>query len=90
MTRLARRASLLVAFYVLIPSVGCAPSLTPQQQRVYSAWDQCVAERRVDLNIRLERIGPDGRYWVTVLGGQAGREAANQCMSEKLGSGRWQ
>jgi len=90
MTRLARTVSCLVALCMLMLNVGCAPSLTPFQQRVYSAWDECVAERRVDQNIRLQRVEPDGRYWVTVLGGQAGREAANECMSEKLGPGRWQ
>lgn len=69
---------------------GCAPSLTRSQQIVYTAWDECTRERRIDSNLLLERVDPDGRYWVRVLGGQAGREEANRCMSEKLSHGRWQ
>jgi hypothetical protein len=81
--------SYLTGLLLLVES--CAPSLTDSQQRVYAAWDDCQRERRIDQNIQLQRVEPDGSYHVTVLGGQTGREAANMCMNEKLGTkGRWQ
>lgn len=85
------RRGLLSFMGFLLLVEGWAPSLTDSQQRVYAAWDACQAARRIDQNIQLRRVEPDGRYWVTVLGGQAGREEANMCMNEKLGGkGRWQ
>ena len=41
---------------------------TPQQDLVWSAYNQCKAEGRVPANIQLERVEPNGRPWFTRCG----------------------
>jgi hypothetical protein len=72
----------IAAVAVLI--VGCASLRnTPAQDLIYEAWRACQREGRIDLNVTLDHVEPDGSYWVRTRGGQAGRQAAFDCMREK-------
>ena len=71
----------VAALAVAIAIVGCAPTLTPQQERAYKAVEDCSATA-------LQR---DWTYWVLPNGsirfeGRAdGFGPVQQCLTEKFG-----
>jgi hypothetical protein len=74
---------------VLSLLTGCgALRNTPQQEAVYAAHAACQASGRVDLNVTLVRVEPDGRFWYETRGGQAGRAAFEVCMQEQFAKQR--
>ena len=64
---------------------GCASMVnTPQQDRVWAAYNQCQAEGRIANNIQMIRVEPDGRYWWQWSGGTHGSVAIQECITEKV------
>jgi len=81
--------SLLCGLSVLVFLAGCgALRNTPQQEAVWGAHAACQASGRVDQNVTLIRVEPDGRFWYETRGGQAGRSAFEACMLDQFAQPR--
>ena len=57
---------------------------TPQQDLVWSAYNQCKAEGRIPANIQLERVEPDGRAWYSAYSSAYGAQELQRCIAEKI------
>lgn len=66
---------------------GCASSQTLQQTQVWDAYSACRASGRVDTNIQIDRVEPDGRWWWRTSDGSHGRQELEACMREEIA--RW-
>ena len=58
---------------------GCAPNLTPQQEWVMTNFESCRNETG-GWNARLDRVEPDGRFYVTVAQTQTDYNRVVECM----------
>jgi hypothetical protein len=67
---------------VLLLLVGCAPTLTPQQEWVMTKFEECRTKTG-GWNARLDRVDPDGRYHVTVHQTQTDYNRVQACMDEE-------
>jgi len=64
---------------------GCATvQNTPQQDLVWSAYNQCKAEGRIPANIQLERVEPNGRPWFSAYSSAYGAQELERCLNEKM------
>jgi hypothetical protein len=63
---------------------ACATRQTPEQLRVEQAWAACQRDGRIPLQVRLTRIEPNCRYWMTGDAGTFGFQDTQTCMSEKF------
>jgi len=61
---------------------------TPQQDLVWSAYNQCKAEGRVPSNIQLDRVEPDGRAWYSAYKSSYGTQELEHCMTEKISASK--
>ena len=59
---------------------------TPQQDLVWSAYNQCKAEGRIPNNVQLVRVEPDGRAWYSAYSSGYGTQELERCVTEKLSS----
>ena len=57
---------------------------TPQQDLVWSAYNQCKAEGRVPANIQLERVEPNGRPRFSAYSSAYGAQELERCLNEKI------
>lgn len=63
---------------------GCASSETLQQTRVWGAYASCKAAGRVESNVQIERVEPNGRWWWRTGDGSLGKAKLEACMREEL------
>ena len=56
---------------------------TPQQDLVWSTYNQCKVEGRVPSSIQLDRVEPDGRAWYSANRTSYGTQELESCMTEK-------
>jgi hypothetical protein len=63
----------------LLLLAACAPKLTPQQEWVMTKFEEC----RHGWNARLDRVEPDGRFYVTVAQTQTDYNRVIACMQDK-------
>jgi hypothetical protein len=61
---------------------ACAPNLTPQQEWVMTTFEACRTETG-GWNARLDRVLPDGTFYVTVAQTQTDYNKVVACMQEK-------
>jgi len=78
---LLRASTILVA--VILAACATVEN-TPQQDLVWSAYNQCKAEGRIPANIQLTRIEPDGRAWYSTYSSMYGAQALERCTMEKI------
>jgi hypothetical protein len=71
----------------LILLAGCASSQTLQQTQVWDAYNACRASGRVDTNIQIDRVEPNGRWWWRTSDGSHGRQELEACIQQELA--RW-
>jgi hypothetical protein len=57
---------------------------TPEQDMVWRANSLCEAEGRVSNNVVIQRVEPNGRYWIETRNGNNGLTAFVECMNEKM------
>ncbi len=80
--------SLLCSAATLLLMAGCASGgNTLQQTRVWDAYAACRTSARVDTNIQIDRVEPDGRWWWRTSDGSHGRQELDACMQQELA--RW-
>ena len=82
--------SLLRAIAVLVGVIliGACTTLrnTPQQDLVWSAYNQCKAEGRIPTNVQFVRVEPDGRASYSTYSSAYGSQQLERCISEKISS----
>jgi hypothetical protein len=61
---------------------ACAPTLTPQQERVMTNFEACKSETGVT-NAHLDRVEADGRFHVSMAQTQTGFNQIMACMQER-------
>ena len=59
---------------------------TPQQDLVWSAYNQCKAEGRISANLQMVRVEPDGRAWYSANRSTYGTQELQSCLKEKTSS----
>jgi predicted secreted Zn-dependent protease len=64
--------------------LGCATGQTPEQFRVEQAWAACQQAGRIPWQVKLTRIEPNGRYWISGDAGTYGFQDTQTCMAEKF------
>jgi predicted secreted Zn-dependent protease len=79
------RISVGLVVVVAALATACASfHQTPEQLRVEQAWSACQQDGRIPLQVRLTRIEPNGRYWISGDAGTFGFQDTQVCMSEKF------
>src|SRR5262245_32890637 len=78
-----------IAILVGVIFIGACTTLrnTPQQDLVWSAYNQCKAEGRIPTNVQFVRVEPDGRAWSATYSSAYGAQELERCITEKTSSG---
>ena len=73
------------ASLVTVMLAACATvQNTPQQDIVWSAYNQCKAEGRVPANVLLVRVDADGRAWHSSYSSAYGVQELERCLAERM------
>jgi len=77
-----------IAILVGVILIGACTTLrnTPQQDLVWSAYNQCKAEGRIPTNVQFVRVDPDGRATYSTYSSAYGSQALERCIAEKTSS----
>jgi len=82
--------SSLSAIAILVGAIfiGACTTLrnTPQQDLVWSAYNQCKAEGRIPTNVQFVRVEPDGRAQYSTYSSAYGAQQLERCITEKTSS----
>ena len=81
---LLRRASAVLVAVIL---AACASvQNTPQQDLVWSAYNQCKADGRVRTDVQLVRVEADGRAWYSSYSSAYGVQQLERCLTDRTSS----
>jgi hypothetical protein len=74
-----------IAVAVVSLCIGCASTLTPEQQRVYDAFETCRAA--TNSSAVLDRVSPDGQsFQITgTVSGSHDVSMISRCLSDRFG-----
>ena len=69
---------------VILIAACTAVQNSPQQDLVWSAYNQCKVEGRIPTNVQLVRVEPDGRAWYSTYSSAYGAQQLERCMTDRI------